>query len=165
MKKLLSVIISATMIVMISITSFAAENSIITQDNEEKSGSITVNYDMKESYTVTIPASISFTDTETTVERALQVDDIAIKEGSTLKVNVSSLNNFKMKNGDAEIDYMMMVNTHEIADENNSDVLAIKSGEKSGWAILHFRTELSKKNAVYVGNYSDTLTFTVSVVE
>ncbi len=163
MKKLLSVIISAIMIVMISITSFAAENSVITQDNIEKKGSITVDYNMKESYTVTIPASISFTDTQKTVERALQVEDIAIKEGSSLRVNVSSMNNFKMKNNDAEIDYSLVVNTHDIAEENNQDVLVIESGEKSGWAILHFKTDLSKNKATYSGNYSDTLTFTVSV--
>ncbi len=164
MKKLLSVIISATMILMISITSFAAENSIITQDNAEKTGRITVDYDMEESYTVTIPASISFTDTERTAERPLEVDNIAIKEGSSLKVNISSLNNFKMKNGEAEIEYTLRVNTHIVSNDNYQDILVVKSGEKSAWAILHFQTELLKDKAFYTGNYSDTLTFTVSVI-
>ncbi len=164
MKKLLSVIISATMIVMISITSFAAENSTITQDDSEKTSSITVDYDMTESYVVTIPASVSFTDTEKNIDRPLQVENIILNEGRTLKINVSSLNNFKMKNGDSEIDYKMMVNATEIPEKNNQDVLVIKAGERSGWAILHFLTELSKDNALLAGRYSDTLTFTVSVV-
>ena len=164
MKKLLSVIISATMIVMISITSFAAENSTITQDDSEKRSSITVDYDMMESYVVTIPASVSFTDTEKNIDRPLQVENIVLNEGRTLKINVSSLNNFKLKNGDSEIDYKMMVNATEIPEENNQDVLVIKAGEHSGWAILHFLTELSKDNALLAGRYSDTLTFTVSVV-
>ncbi len=164
MKKLLSVIISAAIVLMISITSFAAENPTITQDNTEKKTSITVDYDMAESYTVTIPASIEFTDDEKNIERPLQIENIMLNEGTVLNVNVSSLNGFKMRNGDAEIDYEMMVNTHNITEGNNQNVLTVKAGEHSCWAILHFATQLSEEKALYAGNYSDTLTFTVSVI-
>lgn len=162
MKKLLSVIMAVAVMVTMSITSLAAEE-IITQNSDEKTGNINVDYDMEISYTVTIPASVTFTDTQKTVERGLQASGVVINEGSSLNVNITSLNGFKMKNGDAEIGYQLKVNYNPALEENNQTILTVEAGEVVGLAILSFVTELEKEKALYAGNYTDTLTFTVSV--
>lgn len=163
MKKILSTVIAAAIAVIMPISSFAAEDTEINQDSQEKNGSITVDYNMDWTYTVTIPASVTFTDTEKTVERALEVRGVVIDEGKSINVSVSSLNDFEMKNGNGYIDYYLMVN-HNTISENNYNILTVNAGEGSGWAVLSFVTELQKNHALYSGRYTDTLTFTVSVI-
>lgn len=163
MRKILLIIISFVIASGIILNTVAAAEETITPDSEDKGGEITVDYSTGISYTVTIPASVTFTDTEKSVERGLLVQDVVIDEGSSIKVNVASLNNYKMMNGDGYIDYSLMVNTYKIPAENAYDILIVNAGEKSGWAILTFVTELVKDHAFYTGNYTDTLTFTVTV--
>ncbi len=164
MKKLLSVITSVVVAMGMSISTNASSDSIITQDSQEKSGTINIGYDLGAAYTITIPASVTFTDTEKTVERSLLASDVFINEGSTLNVNVASLNDFKMKNGDGYIDYDLKVNHNAIADKNNFSILTVNAGDRSGWAVLNFETDLEMTHAIFAGSYTDTLTFTVSVV-
>ena len=57
MKKILSIIVAAAIAVIMPISSFAAENVEIDQDSEQKSSSISVDYNMDLAYTVTIPKS------------------------------------------------------------------------------------------------------------
>ncbi len=164
MKKLLSVIMSGMIVTGMSFGTLAASDSVITQSSQEKSGTINIGYDLGVTYTVTIPASVTFTDTEKTVERSLLASDVFINEGNTLSVKVSSLNDFKMKNGDGYIDYDLKVNQNPVTDQNDFNILTVKAGDNTGWAILNFETDLRKDNAVFAGNYTDMLTFTVSVV-
>ncbi len=163
MKKILSIIVAAAIAVIMPISSFAAENVEINQDSEQKSSSISVDYNMDLAYTVTIPASVTFTDTEKTVERTIQVSGVLISEGNSISVSISSLNDFEMKNGDGYIDYYIMVNYHALP-ENNCSILTVNADDGSGWAILSFVTDLEKSHALYSGKYTDTLTFTVSVI-
>lgn len=164
MKKLLSAVMIGVMALeLLPIHSFAAD---ITQDSSDKRGEINVNYDMDTEYTVTIPASVTFSESEKTVERPLQAAGVRIEDGKSLNITISSLNDFKMKyneNDDSYIEYHLMINYATIPEENNFTVLTVKAGEGSGWAILSFITELNKDKAFYTGNYTDTITFTVSV--
>ncbi|MCH5343398.1 MAG: hypothetical protein J1E64_05110 [Acetatifactor sp.] len=163
MIKILSVIMLAIIALGMPIISLAAEDEIITQDSEEKSGKITVDYNMGVTYTVTIPASVTFTDAEKTVERGLLVDNVSLNEGSILNVNVASLNTFQMRNGEAYIDYDLRVNYDYTLGENDINILTVEAGEGSGWVVLYFVTELEKDNAFYAGKYTDTLTFTITI--
>ena len=122
-----------------------------------------MNYNMGSSYEITIPASVTFTDSETTVERALQARNVRIDADKALNVMVSSENGFKMVNHDASMDYHIIINYASTPEGNHFNILKVKAGESSGWAILQFVTELSKGEALYAGNYTDTLTFQVSV--
>lgn len=164
MKKLLSAAVIGVMTLeLLPIHSFAAN---ITQDSANKSGEINVNYDMDTEYTVTIPASVNFTDSERTIDRPLQANDVRIDDGKALNITISSMNGFKMKhtkNSGSGIDYHLMINNTTISDGNNYNVLTVNAGEGSGRAILSFVTELNKDNAFYTGNYTDTITFKVSV--
>lgn len=163
MKKFLSLIMLVALTLGMPTNSLAAEGATITQDSQDKSGKINVDYNMEESYTVIFPASVTFTDMEKTVDRGLQASNVVLNEGSSLNVNVASLNNFKMRNGDGYIDYKLLVNTHAAPEENNYTILTVEAGEGTGLAIISFTTELEKKNALYAGNYTDILTFTVSI--
>lgn len=163
MKKMLAVIMIVVFSFHISMLSLMAAGETITQVSGEKSGNITVGYDAGVSYTVTIPANVTFTDTEKSVERGLQVSNVVLDEGSTLSINITSLNNFRMVNGEGYIEYSLLANNNETPKENNYIILTVLAGERSGWVILDFITELNKDHVFYAGNYTDTLTFTVTV--
>ena len=164
MKKILSIIIIVAMTLGLPIYSLASEETTTTQDTQEQSGNTNIDYTMEETYTMIFPANVTFTDTETSIDRGLQVSDVVLREGSSLNVNVASLNGFQMKNGEGSIAYQLVVNNNDDRPiKHNSNVLTVLAGEKSGWAILTFTTELDKSNALYAGRYSDTLTFTVSI--
>lgn len=135
----------------------------ITSGDTESSGSISVSYNANVNYKVTIPASVTFTDSEKTVERALMASDVLLNKGGKLGISVSSLNGFKMVNDSGYIEYGMKVNGHDIDTQEDIVILTVLAGETSGWATLDFETTLSGEHAEYAGNYSDTLTFTVQV--
>ena len=163
MKKLLPFILITVLTLRSSIISLAAAGEIITQDSQEKSGNITVGYDAEATYTVTIPTSVTFTDTEKTIERPLLVTNVILNEGSTLNVNITSLNNFKMIYGEGYMEYYLLINSNNAPKENSYTILTVLAGESSGWAILTFITDLKKDHVLYTGNYTDTLTFTVTI--
>ena len=167
MKKLSPIIAIVVFIFHISVVSLAAAGEAITQDSQEKTGNTTVGYDAAVTYTVTIPANVTFTDTEKFVERPLLVSNVVLNEGSTLNVNIASLNDFKMVYGkgadDGYIEYNILVNYNEAPKKNTYTILTVLAGEKSGWAVLDFITDLNKEHAYYTGNYTDTLTFTITI--
>lgn len=163
MKKWLAIIMTTVMILGMPMLPLTVKGEEITLDSREQSGKININYNMEVSYTVTIPASVTFTDTEKNVERSLLAKDVLLNEGSSLNVIVSSLNNFQMKNGDSYIDYSLLINQGDVLKDNDSTILTVLAGENSGWAIVNFVTDLNKENALYAGNYIDTLTFTVTI--
>lgn len=164
MKKILSVIMMVLMILGMPMYSLASEGMAITQDSPEKSGNTNVDYNLEETYTVIFPASVTFTDTEKSIDRGLQVSDVVLQEGHSINVNVASLNDFHMKNKEGSIAYQLIVNNNDDKPvEHNSTILTVDAGEKAGVAILTFITELDKSKAPFAGRYSDTLTFTVSV--
>ena len=164
MKKILSVIMMVLMTLGMPMYSLASEGMAITQDSPEKSGNTNVDYNLEETYTVTFPASVTFTDTEKSIDRGLQVSDVVLQEGHSINVNVASLNDFHMKNKEGSIAYQLIINNNDDKPvENNSTILTVDAGKKAGVAILTFITELDKSKAPFAGRYSDTLTFTVSV--
>ena len=162
MKKCLSIILMFFLIFSSSVV-LLAEEETITQNSPDNSDNITVDYDAGVTYTVTIPANVTFTDTEKEIERSMQIRDVVLNEGSTLHVNLTSRNDFKMMYGKGYIEYQLMINSHDISQGNDYTILSVPSGESSGWAILKFTTDLQKDHVLYTGNYADTLTFTVSI--
>lgn len=162
MKQLLSMIMIVILSFSISMDALASGEKI-TQDSQEKVGNVTVGYNVGVTYTVTIPANVTFTDTEKTVERPLQVTNVVLNEGSTLNINIASLNNFKMVCDEGYIEYALSVNYNDALRENNCTILTVLAGESSGWAILDLITDLKKDHAFYAGQYTDTLTFTVTI--
>ena len=141
----------------------SAEGTTITQGSKDKSGSVNIDYYADVSYEVTIPASVTFTDTDTTIERGLQVRNVMLNEGTSLNINVTSRNDFKMIYKDGSIDYSLIINKHARPEKNNFNILTVAAGERSGIATLDFVSDLAKAEAKFAGKYTDTLTFTVSI--
>ena len=75
MKKLLSIIMFTAIFLRTSIFTQAAGYGTILQNSQGESGSITVDYNAGVTYKLTIPASVTFTDTEKEIERGLLVED------------------------------------------------------------------------------------------
>lgn len=163
MRKVICLLLAAALTALLGVGVLAAGDMEIDQDSPDQSGSLNVEYDLGVTYTVAIPASVTFTNTEKTAERGLQVSDVMLGEGQSLHVSVSSRNGFQMRNGDDYIAYSMTVNQGPPAEESPIEVLTVRAGETSGWALLDFVTDLDRTHAQLAGRYSDTLTFTVSV--
>ena len=163
MKKIVTMLLVAALAFVLPAGARAAGEVEIDQDSQEKSGAISIDYTVDMSYTVTIPASVTFTESEKSVDRPLQVSDVRLDKGQTLNVSISSQNDFQMRNNDKYIDYSLTINYATIPEENDFTLLTVKSGEPSGWVVLTFNTDLQKDHAQYAGRYSDTLTFTVSI--
>ncbi len=164
MKKILLNIAAALLIFTTASFTSSAEEAI-DQDSLNKSGSMNISYDEEISYMVTIPAGVTFVNDgdKEPIERGVQASNVRIKEGTSLVVNVASLNDFKMKNNDGYIDYSLNANGKTLEAGSSYDILVVNAGENSGWVILRFISDLDKTNALYAGTYSDTLTFTVYI--
>ena len=163
MKKILSAITAAAVFLLFPMISCTAEDTVIDQDSASNIGIINVEYNAETEYTVVIPAGVTFTDTEKVQERGIEARNVMLPEGNSLHVTVSSLNNFRIINGDSYIVYSLEVNHNPTPETESNNVLTVAAGEKSGWAILIFSTDLDKENALYAGKYSDILTFTVAI--
>ncbi len=140
----------------------AAEETI-DQDSAVGAGTMNIEYNAGTEYTIVIPAGVTFTDSEKTAERGIEARNVILPESSSLNVSISSKNNFRMMNGVSYIEYSLKINGNKTPDSDPYDIMILHAGEKSGWALLDFSTELDKSGVSYAGNYSDTLTFTISI--
>lgn len=142
---------------------FGSAQEIIDQTSVNNSSTMSVEHNVDLSYKVTIPANVTFTNSEKIIERSLQASEVYLNDGDELNIYVTSLNDFKMVNKTSYIEYDMLVNSHPIPTDNSSPVLTVQAGDNSGWAVLRFNSELNSEHMGFAGNYSDTLTFTVKV--
>lgn len=155
MKKLLSLALVLAMVLAMSTTAFATE---ITGN----SGSTDITYTYEapvDSYVVTIPDSMPV-GTGATVS----VSDIVLAVGYQLTVSVSSTqydNGWKLKNNGDTLNYTLKIDNTDVA--NNGTVLTAKNGNEVSKTLV---TAVPKgQKPKYSGSYTDTLTFSVSVVD
>lgn len=151
MKKLFTILLAVMMMATVSTTAFAEE---IKLDTENKTGDVTIEYTQSESYVVIIPDSMTV-GTDKTVE----ADNIVIGYGKQLTVSVSSKNNWTLKNNDDSLKYTLKIG--DTAASTNNTVLTAVSGDTVSKTLS--ATLDDDQSAKYAGNYTDTLTFTVSV--
>lgn len=165
MKKLLS--LALVLCLMLGVTAMA-EGNTITQDSSEKKGQTTVKFNIEatENYTVTIPSSVSLDKTSTgTIEGS---DKIVLDTrdfhatGKTVTVTLSSsANGFKLKNGDNEISYTMK--SGSVIMTGDMTLASWTFGQDTYQNVpISFECDTNLSN-LPAGDYTDTLTFTVSV--
>lgn len=152
MKKIISLALAVLMIAAMSVTAFAAD---IKQDTANKTGDVTIEYTQSESYVVIIPDSMTV-GTDATVE----VNDIVIGYNKQLTVSVSSQNEWKLKNNDDGLGYTLHIGETGVTSTNNT-VLTAASGDTASKTLSV--TIDPNQSPKYAGNYTDTLTFNVSV--
>ncbi len=172
MKKILSLALVLAMVLTMSTTAFAAE---ITNG----SGSVDITYTYTNtntnsaSYVLTIPDSINLT-TEESELGTVSLDITEVSEYKQVDVYISSPNfdqtdDYKYpwhlldEKGANKVPYSLKYHVFD----NNYDTVSPDIPFFSGTEAATYSTTLRgnvKEAPVYAGNYSDTLTFTVSVL-
>ena len=148
MKKLFALILTVCLLATMSTTAFAANTA---------GGSTTITIDIAPTYTVTIPADVNvqFNATETAFG-AIEVEAAQIHPNKCIKVALAS--DGKLENS---IDATKVI------------PYAIKDSEGAAFTSATYLTEGDKTelsihiaandwNAAYAGDYSDTVTFTIT---
>ena len=152
MKKIVSIILLAVMISLFSFTIFAQD--------------INVSFNVDPTYTVIIPTEVVLepqADGTYAKDQTISATNVRLSNGSVVKVTLVS--GFKLKNAEDTVELPYKVKIGEGSPINsgeevakfttNGNLAAVQTSE-----TLHFIADKPE----YAGNYSDTVTFTISVV-
>ena len=129
-------------------------------------GSTTVTYTVPEpgtGYTVVIPASVAIPQGETSTTMQISVGTgSTLESGKTLSVKLeSSANSFQLKQGDNAITYAVKKDSQTV---NAGDAVLSWTGDEAIPAAATLTMELTEStDGKTAGDYSDTLTFKLSV--
>lgn len=165
MKKLISLLL--TLCLLCGVVALAENaNTTIDQNTTEKTATTTVSYTIGtcEEYTVIIPSSVTMTATGTnlsgTVAVRLQTPDFNVS-GKTITVKLTqSLNNLTLVNGTNKITYTLKAAGKEY---NVGDVVLQWTYGESTDQTNALVAQATLTSGLPAGEYSDTLTFTVTV--
>ena len=165
MKKMITLILAMTMALSVSATAFAADTTINQDTAEPKNGSTKVTYTVAPSYTVTIPATVTLDGSAVEVK----AEGVKVNKNSQVVVKLTgtsySGNAFKVTTTEgAELAYTVkkgdtLVNIDDTVLSVNPDSATDGNGA-SGSTSLSFSLN---DTIQYAGNYTGTVTFTVSV--
>lgn len=174
MKKLLMALLGIALV--ISMAGVASAGNIVydSTSNGPFTGTTEVSLSLSQSYTVTIPESISLVYGQKTTD-VLSISNLVIPAKKVLVTTVSSFNGWKVvpENPSPTVDgitYKM-----EVSREGHAVVQCVPS--KGTSPIDIYRAYMDTTNAdatltfeltgdvVELGNYEDTLTFTVNVID
>ena len=160
MKKVLCLLLTLSLLC----AGVALADTSITTDGG--TGSTTVTYTVPEAqtgYTVIIPASVTIPQggTSTTMQISIGTGS-TLESGKTLSVKLeSSANSFQLKQGDSAITYAVKKDSQTV---NAGDaVLSWKGGEVIPAAATLTMKLTESTDGKTAGDYSDTLTFKLSV--
>lgn len=163
MKKLLTLLLTAALATAAATTAFADDTTISAGTDGKPSPTaapqMNVTYTVQPSYTVTIPASV-------TLGQKATVSASNVKIGKNQHLNVkltgtSGANNaFTVKAGDEVLTYKVKKGNADIA--VGGEVLKVNTDTPANdlSAELSF---VAPSSATYAGDYTGTVTFTVSV--
>lgn len=141
-----------------------AENSTINQDSASKTANTTVSYTIaaNETYTVTIPSSVTLTNAgdnlSGTVSVRLQTPNFNVM-GKTIAVKLTKAA-FELANGTNKIPYTLKAAGKEYNVDDT--LLSWTYGEQTD-QTLALVAGATISSTLPAGDYTDTLTFTVSV--
>ena len=160
MKKLLTIMLALVMVLSLSVTAFAADNTFSPSDITAKDTNVTFNVDP--TYTVTIPATITLAkDAETgsyKQDATITATGVRLLEGKV--INVTLAGDFTLTAGTTNWPYTVTVgdSVGEIA--SGGTVATFETKTTAQTSVLHF----AAANPTYAGDYSDTVTFTIAVI-
>lgn len=169
MKKLLCFTLTAVLAATLAAPALA--DTDVTQDSDKKEAETTVQFQIKPAYTVTIPATVALakqTNADTkavTYEKdfGITAKDVRLNEGESLRISLIS--DYELTSGTTKLAYTVVAeqgtaNEKQVTSRNNECALfGTNTAEQK--ATLHFAAE----NPTYAGDYSDTVTFTLTVVD
>jgi len=146
MKKVLTLALVGAMLAATSITAFAETTN--------------VSYDFQPSYTVSIPADVTLSDTAVTAD--ITASNVILEDGKQIKVDLTAASNtasgstFNAKNGDSTVTYTITGDSTIAV----GDTVATFTAD--GSKTLTF-SAADKSAATAAGAHTETLTFTISV--
>lgn len=153
MKKLLTLLLTAALATATATTAFA--DTIVNPAN----GQMKVTYTVNPSYTVTIPASVKLGEIATVSASGVKINK---NQNLIVRLTGTSGNNnaFTVNANGAELTYTVEKDNADIA--INSEVLKVNTDTSTDKlsAKLSF---VAPKSVTYAGDYTGTVTFTVSV--
>lgn len=166
MKKLLSIALTLALALSFSVTAFAEDHTVTEKDNLPIDKYSEVEFKVEPTYTMTIPSTVVLTkDAESgNYEKDAEIiasAGVLLLEGQTIQITLDS--DFKLTTGAEaatyELPYTVTVDNKEI-DTENKVVATFNTNTEEQKETLHFSAE----NPEYAGEYSDTVTFTISIV-
>ena len=139
----------------------------INKDSVPQSGSMTATYEVEAKYTVTIPASVSLSSTET-VSADITASDVLLESGQKIKVTLTGASNtesgstFSAKNSSGESTATYTIGKGEV-----------DSGVAVGDVVAEFTTSAEQDRQMlsfspasgetYAGRHTEVLTFGIEV--
>lgn len=164
MKKLLTLLLTAALATAAATTAFATDNTIKPGDDgntDPKTGTTNVTYTVQPTYTVTIPGTVTLDSRMKSNTATVKAENVTVPHGQAVKVALTNANSFKVTSQEgAELTYKVTKNRQAV--NVNDTVLSVASNatDKKGETALVFEITDS---VVYSGEYTGTVTFTVSV--
>ena len=144
MKKALSLII--VLAIALSACAFASADN----------NNMTISYTAAQAYVLTIPATTSLN-----ADQEISLSSVLLEANNEFAVQMTSAHDFRLTCGESEIPYKVSVGEVEKLN-NNSVVLIVKAGDKTGSATLSFSaSDEDIASATYAGAHTDTLSFEV----
>lgn len=163
MKRFLASILALAMCCAIAVPAFA-EDTTINQNSQDKTGSTAVSFEVAPAYTVSIPETVELsrvdTDGTITYENDANITAAAgvrLLNGQKIQVTVNS--DFTLTANGTDLPYTISVGGNQIAQNGVVAEFGTNTAEQS--STLHFEAA----DPEYSGEYSDTVTFTLSVVD
>ena len=164
MKKLLTIMLALVIVLPLSVTAFAAEGDNTFGPSDSTGKNITVTFNVDPTYTVTIPATVTLAkaaDGSYKQDATITATDVRLEEGKTIVVTLAS--DFKLTTGASgatyELPYTVTVGDDTTAIATGDTVATFTTNTNEQTNTLHF----AAGNPTYAGDYSDTVTFTISV--
>ena len=117
--------------------------------------SVTVEYNVDPTYTVTIPATVALGETAT-----IKAENVVVAKGKQVEVALTNANGFTVATPQgAELGYTVK-NVETIVNEGDTVLTVNPDNGKTGETTLTFTTPETVK---FAGDYTGTVTFTVAV--
>ena len=159
MKKLLALILAVALMATMSVTAFAADNTVNYNGSERpQTSGLNVTYNVTPTFSVTIPASVAL-DSSVTVSAA----DVIVEYGKAVNVKLSGTsendNTFKLRTDEGAV-LSYTVKKGEAAVNVGDTILSVVPGSDKTSAELTF---VEPASYTYAGLYKGTVTFTIAV--
>ena len=170
MKKLLMVLLGIALVISMAGVVSAIDMTYDATSNPNPTGTTTVKLYLNQEYTITIPEDISL-DYGSPVTDSLSISNLVMPSKKVLVISATSANGWKVK-------LLESSTTHTITydmDVTRADHAAVKCDSSKTGAIEIYRAYMNQINAPAtltftltgdveeMGNYEDTITFSVSV--